>query len=242
MRTPAPTDSGAAYPAPPWVLTGTMTFSLFAVPARAVPELTAHLPRGHRAVNLGGNAIVGLAVAQYGSGGDLAYDELLVAVLTRCGLRPRATVTQIWVDSPASQAGGRSLWAIPKALATSTRSRYTQPSERTEFRTPDGAPIARLDRRPGRRLAPARLAVPVPTAQREAPLALAPHSTVTLTQHDPVTVTTHNTVTATVRTARVHWQVAVDGPLGWLTGRRPIGTVTLTDADLTFGTRAVRST
>ncbi|GHG48258.1 acetoacetate decarboxylase [Flavimobilis marinus] len=233
MQTPAAT-SGAAYPAPPWFLTGTMTFSLFSVPARAVPELTAHPPRGHRPVSLGRHALVGLAVARYELGCDLSYDELLVAVLTRRGLALRVTVTQIWVDSPASQAGGRALWAIPKALATTTRSARAHSGERTEFRTLDGAPIARLDRRPGRRLPPSRVSVPLTTAQREDPVA--PR------QHYATAVTAHNTVTATVRTASAHWEVAVDGPLGWLTGRRPLATFTLTDANLTFGTRVDRST
>lgn len=243
MQTPARTDSRAAYPAPPWLLSGTMTFSLFSAPARAVPGLTAHLPSGHRPVSLGGNSVIGLAVAQYGPGGDLAYDELLVAVLTREGFRPRATVTQIWVDSPASQAGGRTLWAIPKDLATSTGPKDHHAVERTEFRTLDGVPIARLDRRSGRRLTPGRVSVPLPTAQREGaspvataqregPLAVTPHNT----------VTAHNRVTATVGTARAHWQVAARGPLGWLTGRRPLATIALTNADLAFGTRVDRST
>lgn len=234
MHTPARAASDAAYPPPPWGLSGTMICSLFFVPARAVPELDAHLPDGHRPVLLGHHAVVGLAVARYEPGGDLTYDELLVAVLTRRGLALRATVTQIWVDSPASQAGGRTLWTIPKDLATtrqpSTGPATAHPAERTEFRLPDGAPILRLDRRvdprPGRRLTPTRVAIPIPTAQREG----------------PATVTTHNSVTATVRPARAHWQVATRGPLGWLTGRRPLGTVTLTDAHLTFGARVNRST
>jgi hypothetical protein len=221
--------STTSYPASPWRLTGSMTASFFAVAPADIPHLGRAIPPHHRTVLLGGNAVVGLAVAQYGAGGDLSYNELLVAVLARRGLRPRATVTQIWVDSPASQAGGRALWAIPKDLAT-TRSTSTgrasaHPVERTEFHLP-GAPIVRLDRRPGRRLAPTRVAGPIPTAQREG----------------AVTVTAQNTVTATVRTASAHWEVAARGPLGWLTSHRPLGSFTLTNADLTFGARVDRST
>lgn len=219
-------SNGPAFPAAPWHLTGTMTVSLVTAPLTHIPHLTRALPQGHSPVRLGRNAVVGLAVARYEPGGDLAYDELLLAVLTRRGLALRATVTQIWVDSPASRVGGRALWAIPKDLATSHRSTNGRPADRTEFHLPDGAPILRLDRHPGRRLTPQRVTIPIPTAQREGATA----------------VTTHNTVNATVRTTSARWQVAVDGPLGWLAGRRPLGSVTLTDAHLTFGARVDRRT
>lgn len=226
MHTPAagPHEPEASFPPAPWHLTGTMTVSLFTVPLTHVPHLAQALPLDHALVRLGRNAVVGLAVARYEPGGDLAYDELLIAVLTRRGLTLRATVTQIWVDSPASRAGGRALWAIPKELATSHRRATDLPADQTAFRLPDGAPILRLDRHAGRRLTPGRVPIPVATAQRDG----------------SATVTAHNTVTATVRTARARWQVAVDGPLGWLAGRRPLGAVTLTDARLTFGARVDR--
>lgn len=58
-------------------------------------------------------ALVGVAFARYE--GDLAYRELLVA---EARTPPAVTVTQIWVDSEASRAGGRELWGIPKEMAT----------------------------------------------------------------------------------------------------------------------------
>ena len=89
--------STGGYPAAPWRLRGQMWGTLFAVagaPGR---------PRGAYAA----------AFVSYEPGSPLTYSELLVA-------RPlggtRVQVTDIWVDSPASRAGGRELWAIPKEL------------------------------------------------------------------------------------------------------------------------------
>lgn len=82
---------GVSYPPPPWRLGGELLVSVF----------------------LDRHGLVGVAFARYD--GDLAYRELLVAVARA----PAAvTVTQIWVDSPASRAGGRELWGIPKEMAT----------------------------------------------------------------------------------------------------------------------------
>lgn len=211
----------AAFPPEPWHLGGFLLVSTFHVEPARVPGLAEALPDGHRPVLVGGRAVVGVASVTYTPGSVLAYDELLVAVLTRTRGALRATITQIWVTSAASAAGGRTLWGIPKHLATVTH------DDGTQVRLPDGAPIVRLDARPRRRLAPA-LTFPLPTAQRALPGATAG------------TITSHSRVTADVRLLRAHWKVAATGPLGWLAGRRPLLSLALTDAAITFGRRVTR--
>ena len=56
-------------------------------------------------------------VRELRAGQRLTYHELLVARLVRAGRSAHVRITDIWVDSPASRDGGRSLWAIPKHLA-----------------------------------------------------------------------------------------------------------------------------
>ena len=63
---------------------------------------------GHRA------GLYGAAFVSYEEPSPLTYSELLVARLVE---GRRVQVPDIWVDSPASMAGGRELWAIPKGLA-----------------------------------------------------------------------------------------------------------------------------
>jgi Acetoacetate decarboxylase (ADC) len=62
--------------------------------------------------------IYGAAWVSYEPGSPLTYSELLVArpVPAPDGKGKRVSITDIWVDSPASVAGGRELWAIPKGL------------------------------------------------------------------------------------------------------------------------------
>ena len=77
------------------------------------------------------SGVYGAAFVSYEPGSPLTYSELLVArpipVPGRRGRRAsipgsswarsaRVEITDIWVDSPASVAGGRELWAIPKGL------------------------------------------------------------------------------------------------------------------------------
>ncbi|WP_041832505.1 acetoacetate decarboxylase family protein [Actinoplanes sp. N902-109] len=102
------------YPPAPWYLRGQLYLSVFLVPVRDLPAL----PPGLRAPAVGGRVPVGAAWVDYQPGGTLHYRELLAAVLVRRGLGVHASITHIWVDSPASRAGGRALWAIPKELST----------------------------------------------------------------------------------------------------------------------------
>ena len=59
----------------------------------------------------------GAAFVSYEPGSPLTYSGLLVARLVPTEQHGKCvSITDIWVDSPASVAGGRELWAIPKGL------------------------------------------------------------------------------------------------------------------------------
>ena len=110
------------HPPSPWRLRATMALSLFAIPR---DRLAPFLPEGVRLpiFEFLGRCLIGAAWVDYGPKSTdcvLAYRELLVAVLARKGILPRVHIIRIWVDSPASLAGGRNLWAIPKDLAQFT--------------------------------------------------------------------------------------------------------------------------
>jgi hypothetical protein len=102
------------FPPEPWRLRAEAWVSAWLLPPDAVPFSP---PPGWRPATLGGRVGLGCAFVRYGPEGDLAYDELVAAVLIRRGLRLGVTIPWIWVDSPASAAGARELWAIPKSLA-----------------------------------------------------------------------------------------------------------------------------
>ena len=93
--------SDQTYPAAPWDMHGQLWLSLFRV-AHAVDELR---PAG----------VYGVALVRYEDPSPLTYGELLVAHTVKKPVKG-VTITDIWVDSPASVAGGRELWAIPKGL------------------------------------------------------------------------------------------------------------------------------
>lgn len=101
----------APFPPAPWEMVGVGWAGLFCTNA-PVP-----LPAGRRRLLPPRLAVV--ALLRYRAG-TLAYDELIVGVLARRGLRPGLVVTHIWVDSVASLHGGRQIWGLPKQLATFT--------------------------------------------------------------------------------------------------------------------------
>ncbi|MGI5241268.1 acetoacetate decarboxylase family protein [Dactylosporangium sp. CA-139066] len=195
-----------AYPAEPWSLRGRMYVSVFVLPAAAVPALPAELAGAVRVVRIGGRAVIGAAWVDYRPGGDLSYRELLAAVLVRAGLRPRVTITHIWVDSVESRDGGRALWGIPKDLAT---------FELTDERA-DAAGIAGvgLRGRPG-----VRLPIGFRVVQALAGAAK----------------TTPVRATARCGPARVRWAIEPGGPLAFLAGRRPILSLVAGDFRMRFG-------
>src|SRR3954454_8778329 len=97
-------DGDVAYPAAPWTMVGQLWLSIFKLGADVDELRTA--------------GVYGAAFVSYEPGSPLTYSELLVARLVPVeGQRGRrVSITDIWVDSPASVAGGRELWAIPKGL------------------------------------------------------------------------------------------------------------------------------
>src|SRR5687768_9930059 len=99
-----------SYPPEPWQLHGRACVSVWLVRATALPPLPV------RPVTVFGRAVVGTAFVDYRPPG-MAYHEVLAAVLVRRGLRFGVSIPRIWVDSPASLAGGRELWGIPKEPA-----------------------------------------------------------------------------------------------------------------------------
>ena len=105
-RVSAP-ETGVAYPPAPWDMVGQQWMSLFRVKER-VDDLR---PAGVYAV----------AFVSYEEPSPLTYHELLVArPIDSTEHGRRVSITDIWVDSPASVAGGRELWAIPKGLCDFT--------------------------------------------------------------------------------------------------------------------------
>ena len=130
MTAPLPYEK-VAYPAAPWQMVGSLWLSLFRL-KQDVDELR---PAG----------VYGAAFVSYEVGSPLTYSELLVARPIRSGKhRRRVTITDIWVDSPASVAGGRELWAIPKGLCDFTvDSSYRGPVTTTTWSaTIDRQPVA----------------------------------------------------------------------------------------------------
>ncbi|MFB9461760.1 acetoacetate decarboxylase family protein [Streptomyces cinereospinus] len=103
-----------AYPPEPWHLRGRMYVSVRRVAPDRLPRW--RLPPGARPLIVGGRCTLLVFWVDYRPDGVLAYRELLVAPAVVHRRRIRATAVAVWVDSPASRAGGRALWGIPKEL------------------------------------------------------------------------------------------------------------------------------
>ena len=203
------------YPPEPWYLGGSLLVGVFIVPQPKGFEL----PDGRRPLRIGRRIIVGAAFVRYVPGGALSYDELLVATpsLGRGGLR--FTIPQIWVDSPASRAGGRELWSIPKELETFER------SEGDGIVTASMGSAARLDARYGARLLPGMRQFALPILQLL----------------DGRRVLSRNRVIGRLSALRGSWTFDPDGPLGYLSGRKPLLGVAIRDASIIFGMDVERS-
>lgn len=212
-----PTSDAAPYPPQPWHLGGTMHVSLWRVPVGELPaSFHAASPSTARPVVLGGQAVVGTAFVAYEPGSVLVYDELLCATLTWSRRRLRVTISDIWVDSPASVAGGRELWGIPKHLATFTREARGRSVVLSA--SADGRTLATATATPGVRL-PGSWPLPMPTAQR-----------LDGREHD-----SRVRAFGAIATCRTTWEFPTDGPLGFLAGRRPVTGVRLEELALAFG-------
>jgi hypothetical protein len=206
-------SEGVEYPAAPWPLVGSLWLTLFRVP-RAVDDLR---PAG----------LYGAAFVSYEQGSPLEYAELLVARPVPAapgGNGRRVTITDIWVDSPESVAGGRELWAIPKGLCDfSFESAHTGPLSTTEW-------TARLDR------------TPIASATFRDVSRAAPRLPFRGTVWQPgIDDTDGAERTATMRgvaralPARARWEFNPDGPLGWLVGARQLASFRQADFRMSFG-------
>jgi Acetoacetate decarboxylase (ADC) len=195
------------FPSPPWQLTARAWVSVFLV------RDTGRVDRP--------GGVYGAALVDYGTGGVLAYHELVVGRLLREGRSPRIRVTDIWVDSPASRDGGRALWALPKELAElPLQDSSLALGARTTF-----SAVAE-----GRHLASGTFGSG-PAAPVRAPCSVR----LSQLRADGTRVVTAATGSARVVPCRASWRFAVDGPLGFLHGRRPVLSVGLRDARLRFG-------
>ncbi|OZM72331.1 acetoacetate decarboxylase [Amycolatopsis antarctica] len=203
----------AAYPPQPWHLAGEARVSLWRIPAARLPRI----PPGVTPARVAGRAVAGTAWIDYQPSGQLAYRELLAAVMVHNGPRLSVCITEIWVDSEVSRAGGRALWAIPKDLATME---FGPDRTFTAVGSESGDWIATAGFTMGPR-SPLRL----PSAFR-------------VSQAAPEGVR-HSPVTATGRpaTARAAWRFNPDGPLGYLAGHRPVLSLALSGFDMRFGAR-----
>lgn len=200
-----------SYPAAPWHMVGSLWLTLFRV-REPVDELR---PAG----------VYGAAFVSYEEGSPLTYSEFLVArpVATDADGR-RVTITDIWVDSPASVAGGRELWAIPKALCDfSFETTHTGPLSTTDWTATLGrTPIASARFRDVSRAA---LRLPFKGG----------------TWQPGIDDTGGAERTATLRgsskalPARAHWDINPDGALGWLAGARQLASFRQAAFRMSFG-------
>jgi hypothetical protein len=203
--------TGVSYPAAPWNMVGSLWLTLFRVADR-VDDLR---PAG----------VYGAAFVSYEEGSPLTYSEFLVArPISTDSAGRRVTITDIWVDSPASVAGGRELWAIPKGPADFTLdSEHKGPYSTTEWSITDGrTPIAAATFKDVSRAAP-RLPFKGGTWQ-------------------PGIEDTHGEErTATLRgssktlPARARWDIDPGGPLGWLAGARQLASFRQAAFRMSFG-------
>ncbi|QWC86269.1 acetoacetate decarboxylase family protein [Nocardioidaceae bacterium] len=213
------------HPPAPWHLRGDLWCSTF------------WLSRSHETRGPGGErprGLYGCALVDYRSGGVLTYRELLVARLRR-PLPTRVTITDIWVDSEVSLAGGRRLWAIPKGMAD------------LQFEgAGDGGSGMRLDAEvtlPSSEPVPG--SVVSVTARTVGPLAVpAPFSFGTRQQREHVPdatpqdrgeVVTTVAGRARVAPARSTWEFAPDGALAWLRDARQVASFVAADFSMSFG-------
>jgi len=200
-----------SYPPAPWDMVGSLWLTLFRV-REPVDDLR---PAG----------VYGAAFVSYDEGSPLTYSELLVArpISTDAHGR-RVSITDIWVDSPESVAGGRELWAIPKGLCDfSFETAHTGPLSMTEWTATEGrTPIASARFRDVSRAA---LRLPFKGG----------------TWQPGIEDTGGEERTATLKgsskalPARAHWDLNPTGPLGWLAGARQLASFRQAAFRMSFG-------
>ena len=195
------------YPPQPWNLVADARVSVWRVPVADLPALAAE------PLVIAGQASVFTAWIDYTPPGQLAYHELLAAVSIKAR-RVSCSITEIWVDSEASLAGGRELWAIPKDLATLdfTGGRTFTATAAT---ADDWIATAAFRRRAG---LPVRLPTSFEVVQERDGLLRTPVG-----------------AKISPRPASADWSFNPEGPLGYLAGRRPVTSLELPASELRFG-------
>ncbi|WP_375481334.1 acetoacetate decarboxylase family protein [uncultured Jatrophihabitans sp.] len=202
-----------SYPPEPWELHGQLHASAFLVPLdRLTDGAPLDLPPGCRLVRLGGRAVVGTAWVVYEPTGVLDYRELMATVLVRRGWRILPTIVRIWVDSEESRDGGRALWGIPKELAG--------------FDVAGGRFAAADDTGP--------IAAGTVRAVATTPFALPLSFRIVQWLHGRAKVSPVRS-RARLALSRARFDAEPAGPLAFLTGRRPLVTVTMRDFRMRFG-------
>lgn len=197
------------YPPAPWAMVGQLWLSLFKV--SGVPDRA--------------DGIHGAAFVSYEPGSPLTYSELLVAHPVRDETHGRrVSISDIWVDSPASVAGGRELWAIPKGLCDFTLdTHHTGPLSRTEW-------SASRDRRP---IASARFTDLSRGALRVPFTGGTWQPGIDDTDGEERTAVLKGS--SKVLPCRGRWEFDAAGPLAWLRGARPVASFRMANFRMSFG-------
>jgi len=165
----------------------------------------------------------GVALVDYREPSPLTYGELLLARTTtnRAG-KGAVTITDIWVDSPASRAGGRELWAIPKELCDfDYETSHRGPVSSTRW-------TASVERRPIVEASftdVSRGALRVPFKGLVEQPGIPDH---------PQTADVSMTGTAKALPCRGRWSFNADGPLAFLRGARQLGSFRMAGFRLDF--------
>lgn len=198
-----------SYPPAPWHMHGSLWLSVF----RLREDADERHPAGH----------YGVALVSYVEPSPLTYHELLVARTTRDGDGKGAvTITDIWVDSVASQAGGRALWAIPKDLCDfDMESTFRGPVTSTDWTALAGrSPIVDASFTDVSRAAPR-----VPFSGRVIQPGIAEH---------PETARVAMKGSAKALPCRARWSFASNGPLAFLGQARQLGSFRMSSFRLAF--------
>lgn len=204
-------NGDVSYPAAPWAMVGQLWLSIF----KLRTAVDADRPAG----------IYGAAFVSYEPGSPLTYSELLVARLADTDAHGRRVcITDIWVDSPASVAGGRELWAIPKGLCDfDLDSQRRGPLSTTEWSASFGRkPIASATFSD---VSKAMVRIPFKGG----------------TWQPGIEDTNGEERTAILQGSskalpcRGRWDFAADGPLGWMRGARQLASFRQADFKMSFG-------
>ena len=197
------------YPPAPWHMHGSLWLSAF--------KLREDADDRHPA------GTYGVALVSYEDPSPLTYHELLVARTTknRAG-KGAVTITDIWVDSAASQAGGRELWAIPKELCDfDMESSFRGPVTSTDW-------TATVERHPivsAQFTDVSRAAIRMPfTGLVEQP---------GIAEHPEIADVVMKGI-AKALPCRSRWSFASDGPLAFLQGARRLGSFRMAGFRLAF--------